>query len=395
MASLRPWVVAALASCVALALAYVPPRGAQSTREQPVFFFQTPRGTPARQRAQALADEWRGVEQSLRLVSARRQLRDVVHAASNRGNSLVVVSDTGGGTFAALPMADSAARVAWRQLGLGETKVSVALVIRWASLSPPRDRPALDEGIAGYLPPDSTDRTTCLAVVTAGRYWTRNVLSNTRDRFFSFGALVHSLKAGLGPCAFYAAFGTPGAPVHSWLAARNWDLAASLDPGARGRSNSMIEMAEPRYSWYWDAIYSLPPMAVACLAGRPDGCRAAVVAGAGDEPATPFPEIMQVDRRWNRIQRLVEAGRYLGDVAHAVGRDRFLAFWTSSQPVDTALATALKRPVGEWTADWQRDFVLPIRLGPAPPLGGVGLALTIAMLAIAIVAGTAARRQVR
>ncbi len=98
MASLRPWVVAALASCVALALAYVPPRGAQSTREQPVFFFQTPRGTPARQRAQALADEWRGVEQSLRLVSARRQLRDVVHAASNRGNSLVVVSDTGGGT---------------------------------------------------------------------------------------------------------------------------------------------------------------------------------------------------------------------------------------------------------------------------------------------------------
>ncbi len=231
--------------------------------------------------------------------------------------------------------------------------------------------------------------------MTAGRYWTRTVLSNTRDRFFSFGALVHSLKAGLGPCAFYAAFGTPGAPVHSWLAARNWDLAASLDPGARGRSNSMIEMAEPRYSWYWDAIYSLPPMAVACLAGRPDGCRAAVVAGAGDEPATPFPEIMQVDRRWNRIQRLVEAGRYLGDVAHAVGRDRFLAFWTSSQPVDTALATALKRPVGEWTADWQRDFVLPIRLGPAPPLGGVGLALTIAMLAIAIVAGTAARRQVR
>ena len=393
MASLRPWVVAALASCLALALAYVPPRGAKSSGRESVIFFQVPRGTPAREHAQALAAEWRGVEASLRLLSARRQIHDVVRAASDRGNSLVVVNDSGV-TFAA-PIADSAAHVAWRQLGLGETKVSVALVIRWASLSPPRDRPALDEGIAGYLPPDSTDRTTCLAVVTAGRYWTRNVLSNTRDRFFSFGALVHSLKAGLGPCAFYAAFGTPGVPVHSWLAARNWDLAASLDPGARGRSNSMIEMAEPRYSWYWDAIYSLPPMAVACLAGRPDGCRAAVVAGAGDEPATPFPEIMQVDRRWNRIQRLVEAGRYLGDVARAVGRDRFLAFWTSPQPVDTALATALKRPVGEWTADWQRDFVRPIRLGPAPPLGGVGLALTIAMLAIAIVAGTAARRQVR
>jgi len=391
VASLRPWVVAALASCLALALAYLPPRGAKPSG-RPIFFLEaTPRVTPARAHAQALAEEWRGVEASLRLVSARRQIHDVVRAASGRGNSLVVVNDSGV-TFAA-PIADSAAHVAWRRLGLGETKISVALVIRWASLAPARDRPLLDEGTAGYLPPDSTDRTMCLAAVTAGRYWTRSLLS-TRDRF-PFEVLVTSLEAGLGPCAFYAAFGTPGAPVRSWLAARNWDLAASLDPGARGRSNSMIGMAEPRYSWYWDAIYSLPPTAVACLAGRPDGCRAAVVAGASDEPATPFPEIMQVDRRWNRIQRLVEAGRYLGDVAHAVGRDRFLAFWTSPQPVDTALATALKRPVGEWTADWQRDFVRPIRLGPAPPLGGVGLALTIAMLAIAIVAGTAARRQVR
>jgi hypothetical protein len=386
-----------LAGCLALGVAYLPPRGAQSSERGSVIFFRVPRGTPARQRAQALADEWRGLERSLQLLHARRELRDVVRAAGDRGNSLVVVSDTGGGTFAAVPIADSAVRVAWRQLGLGETKVSVALVIRWASLSPPPDRPPLEEGIAGYLPPDSTDRTTCLAVVTAGRYWTRTVLSNTRDRFFSFGALVQTLKAGLGPCAFYAAFGTPGAPVHSWLAARRWDLASTLDPGPRGRSNSMIGMADPRYGWYWDVIYALPPTAVGCLAGRPAACRAAVLAGASDAPALQSPDIVQIDRRWWRgdYARLVEAGRYLGDVAHAVGRDRFLTFWTSSQPVDTALATALKRPVGEWTAQWLDDFARPIRLGPAPPLGAVGLALTIALFAIAIVAGTAARRQVR
>ena len=107
------------------------------------------------------------------------------------------------------------------------------------------------------------------------------------------------------------------------------------------------------------------------------------------------PDIMRVDRRWGRIPRLIEGQRFLGDVARAVGRDRFLTFWTSAQPVDTALAAALKRPVGEWTADWERAFVPPIRLGPTPPLGGMAIALAIAALALAIVAGSASRRQVR
>jgi len=95
------------------------------------------------------------------------------------------------------------------------------------------------------------------------------------------------------------------------------------------------------------------------------------------------------------VQHLLPGERYLGDVARTVGRDRFLDFWTSGQPVDTALAAALKQPVGEWTADWERGFVRPIRLGPAPPLGGVAIALAIAVLAIVVVAGTASRRQIR
>ena len=103
-----------------------------------------------------------------------------------------------------------------------------------------------------------------------------------------------------------------------------------------------------------------------------------------------------MDRRWWRTNlRLVEGRRFLGDVAREVGRDRFLSFWTSALPVDTALAAALKRPVGEWTADWQRDLVRPVRLGPAPPLGAVAIALLIAALAVAVVAVTASRRQVR
>jgi hypothetical protein len=171
----------------------------------------------------------------------------------------------------------------------------------------------------------------------------------------------------------------------------------TLDAGARGRrqGNSIIGFADRNSPWFWQAVYALPPTAAACLASRPDGCRAAVLAGASDDPTIPFPEVVRIDRRWGRVPRLVEGQRFLGDVARAVGRDRFLSFWTSPLSVDTALAAALKQPVGEWTADWQRDFVRPIRLGPAPPLGSVAIALALAALAVALVAATASRRQVR
>ena len=397
MASLKRWVLAALVGCLALALAYLPPRGAKSS-ERSSFMAQSPRATPARWRAQAVADEWRAADGSLRLLRARRQLQELLRAASagTPGTSLVVVSESGDVATATSPIADSAIHVAWRQLGLGETKVRVAVIIQLSSASQGHDRPLPDEGRAAYLAPDSTDRTTCIAVVSLGTYWTRVVAGDLRGRV-PFEALAQSLQAGLGPCAFYAAYGTPGKSVRGWLGARGWDLAFTLNAGARGRQgSSLIGMADPRYPWYWDAIYALPPTAIACLASRPEGCRAAVLAGASDDPVIPFPDIVGMDRRWWRTNpRLVEGRRFLGDVAREVGRERFLSFWTSPLPVDTALAAALKRPVGEWTADWQRDFVGPIRLGPVPPLGAVAIALLIAALAVAVVAITASRRQVR
>jgi hypothetical protein len=395
VASLKRWVLAGLVGCAALALAYLPPRGATASGRS-VFMAQAAWGTPARHRAQALADEWRGADASLRLLRARRELQELLREAT-AGTSLVVVSESADVTTAAPPIADSAIHVAWRQLGLGETKVRVAVIIQLAVASPVHDRPTIEEGIAAYLAPDSTDRTTCIAVLPAGTYWTRVLRGARVSGQLPFDAVVQTLKTGLGPCAFYAAYGTPGKSVRGWLVARGWDLAMTFDVVALGRyRTSMVGMADrENYPWFWEAVYALPPTAAACLASRPDGCRAAVLAGASDDPAIPFPDIMRIDRRWGRVPHLVEGQRFLGDVARAVGRDRFLSFWTSALPVDTALAAALKRPVGEWTAEWQRDFVRPIRLGPTPPLGGLAIALAIAVLAVALVSVTASRRQVR
>ena len=395
MASLRRWILVGLVGCFALALAYLPPRGATPS-ERSFFMPQSRRGTPARQRAQALADEWRGADASLRLLRARRELQGLLREA-RAGTSLVVVSESADVAIPTPPIVDSAIHVAWRQLGLGETKVRVAVIIQLAVATAVHDRPAIEEGIAAYLAPDSTDRTTCIAVLPAGNYWTRVFRGARVSGRLPFDAAVLTLKTGLGPCAFYAAYGTPGKSVRGWLVSRGWDLALTVDAGARGRQgNSPIGMAEARHYSYWEPIYSLPPTAVACIASRPEGCRAAVLAGASDDPAIPFPDIVRIEQRWwRRIPRLVEGQRFLADVADEVGRDRFLRFWTSALPVDTALAAALKRPVGEWTADWERGFVQPIRLGPAAPLGGVVIALTIAVFAIVVVAGTASRRQIR
>lgn len=395
MASLKRWALVALAGCVVLALAYLPPRGATPSGSS-VFVAQSRWGTPARQRAQALADEWRVADASLRLLRARRELQELLREAK-AGTSLVVVSESADVAIATPPIADSAIHVAWRQLGLGETKVRVAVIIQLAVASAVHDRPTIEEGIAAYLAPDSTDRTTCIVVLPAGNYWTRVFRGAEVSGRLQFGAAVLTLKSGLGPCAFYAAYGTPGKSVRGWLVSRGWDLALTLDAGARGRQgNSPIGMAEARYYSYWEAIYSLPPTAVACIASRPEGCRAAVLAGASDDPAIPFPDIVRIDRRWwRRVPLLVDGQRFLADVAHEVGRDRFVSFWTSALPVDTALAVALKRPVGEWTADWERGFVRPIRLGPAPPLGAAAIAVAIAILVLTVVGVTASRRQVR
>ncbi|HTI03839.1 MAG TPA: hypothetical protein VL549_00870 [Gemmatimonadales bacterium] len=394
MASLKRWIGAAVVACVLVGLAYLPPHGAKSSGHS-TFFSQPPRGTPARLRAQSLADAWRATEASLRLLTARRDLRQRVHGINAAGQSLRVMSESAGVMMPPPTLVDSAAHLAWRQLGLGETKVSVALITRLRPLVT-RDGPVPQEDVSSYLAPDSTDRTTCVAVVPAGLYWSRYVAGEVRGRQgASFEDFVQWVKAGLGPCAFYAAFGTPSRPVRAWLAARNWDLALTLEGGPPDRQGLWFA-SDPRYPWYWDAIYSLPPTAVGCLAARSDACRAAVLAGASDDQSFPVPDIVRIERRWwDRVPRLAAGQRLLGDIATSIGRERFLTFWTSTQPVDTALALALKRPVGDWTTDWQRDFVDPIRLGPMMPLGGLAIACAIAGLALAIVVISASRRQVR
>jgi len=147
--------------------------------------------------------------------------------------------------------------------------------------------------------------------------------------------------------------------------------------------------------WWWGSIYGFPVTAIGCLAGRTLSCRAGVLSGAEEATADSLPRFLESEpRRWWWGQRVLYSDRYLADVAREVGHERFLRFWNSPDPVDTALATALKLPVGEWTERWQRRFVPRLPLGPAAPLSATVIGLLLGGAAVAVVSLGAKRRQV-
>jgi hypothetical protein len=395
---LRLWIGGTLAACLLVALAYLPPRGGVAVPESR-FGPGIPMPTPARLRAQGLAEAWRSTQSAITLLRSEQDLAAERKLRPPQGRSFTVVVDGPDSVVSVLqPFFDAQLDTVWRRLGLGVTKVSVLVVVatpgprrsRGAATQPPEER----SGTATYVLPDSSNRTTCAVLIPAA-YFTITFLRSRR--LDHAGQLREWLKSSLGPCAFYAAYGTPGKPARRWLARRGYDLA--LYPGwdsLPGARNVDLDAATlRRYPQYWEWIYRLPTPTVACLAGRAASCAETVLSGSTGGFDDTLPSVLSVQRRWWLTQSVVPGERYLGDVAREIGRDRFLRFWNGTDPVDTALAAALKQPVGEWTARWDRAFLAKLPLGPAAPPSSVLLASLLAAAAVATVAWSAGRRQVR
>jgi len=391
----RLWVAITILACGIIAAANLPLRGTRTGTQGPFVFSRIPQPTPARQRAQRLADEWRAAQTESRLAEERKRLRDRLTKPLQDVDRPVLVM-AGGDRDAAALQAQLAAHLdsIWRDLGLAETKIAVGVVIDHVDGTDP-SVPREESWGPSYLLPDSTNRTVCLVRLAENAGWRHAV-----QREAASGAtwLREWLKTSLGPCAFLAAYGMPGRSVLGWLSNRSFDLALaptwndSLD--ADRRRTSLMFGGDTR--WWWDYLYHQSFPAVACLAGRVAACREAVLAGASEETERrAFSPVVVTSRRFWQQQRLIGATFYLSDVAREIGRDRFLEFWNSSLPVDTSLARALRQPVGEWTARWQRHFAPQLRLGPAAPPGGTLLAVLLAIACVATVTLTARKRQVR
>ena len=391
---LRWWLAAVLLACGAVALAYLPPRGVgRKSRWRDEPFAQT----PARLRVQALAFQWRAANMALRLPEYRKRLRPELQRRRERdepGPALLLEAHDSLPAFARARLEATLDTVS-RQLGLGVTKVSVGLVVdlrRYVSAKAGAT-PSQDVESPAYLFPDSSDRTTCVALIPAWR-WTGTLAAQPPVRSQE---VKDWLRTGLGPCAFYAVYGAPGKGVQHWLARRGYDLARLplWDRERFERPQYSFVMYQDGKRWWWGSIYGFPVTAIGCLAGRTLSCRAGVLSGAEEATADSLPRFLESEpRRWWWGQRVLYSDRYLADVAREVGHERFLRFWNSPDPVDTALAAVLKMPVGEWTERWQRRFVPRLPLGPAAPLSATVIGLLLGGAAVAVVSLGAKRRQV-
>ena len=378
------WLAGAFVACAIVAVGYLSPGGAPAATAR----RRQPQPTAARLRARGLAEQWRAADVAVRLAVYRRRLEPELarrRATDQPGPALLVEApDTVPVHTRALVA--SALDTVWRELGLGVSKVAVGVVVDfWRFPRTGTDStPKVPSGSVGYLLPDSTDRATCIALIPA---WdsTRGLPRQLEDR----------LRRGLGPCAFFARWGVPGEPVRIWMARRHYDLA-SVPSWDRERSEppEASWMMDRNTGWFWAAVYGHPIAAIGCLAGRAQSCRTAVLAGAGDALGDSQPRLVDTSVRWWREERLVQGSQYFGDVAREVGYDRFLRFWNSTEPVDTALATALKMPVGKWTERWERRFLPRLPLGAAAPLSAAVLGILLGGAAVALVARGAMRRQV-
>jgi hypothetical protein len=241
-----------------------------------------------------------------------------------------------------------------------------------------------------FLLPDSTNRATCLAYVPI-IYWGRpGVLRRTHPA--PSKELAELLRNGLGTCAYFAAFGTPGDDIGRWLTSRHYELAlypwGLRVPPESTRAGTLLDADKP---WFWSFVYRYQPGAVECMAGRADACRRIALArGSGD----PVP-VVSAEQQWWKPPSPAGADRYFADLIDDIGPERFGRFWNSELPADTALATAMRKPVGEWTRRWQATLVPPIRLGPMAPPSATVLATLLGVAAVVLVMLTATRRQVR
>lgn len=384
------WLAAGLAGCLAVAVGYVPPRGA-SRRGRGYGFASQPRATRAQQQASALAAEWRGADNDLQMAQRRRTLAAALDQLRNTDRPTLVVAFEGTVDSATRDRVRRLADSTWQGLGLGTTKIGVGVIVAAGPDPAERDHPRRIRPLSpAFSFPDSLDRHTCLGYVTLSRTAQLNQYV-LRD-------LDGIVRRTMGPCAFYAAFGRPSPVIERWLAARAFDLTldAAWDRGAdfarSGASwfarNWMPTRANP---WMWAWLYQSPPATVGCIGGRSGACRDYVLAGSTS--TRPLRGTVTTDFE-RRGPTLPGATLLLSDALREFGPARFARFWTTPLAVDSAFHVAMDTTLADWVTGRQVTLTPRLPVGPSAPFTSSLLGLLAAALAVAVALITGHRRQV-
>lgn len=202
----------------------------------------------------------------------------------------------------------------------------------------------------------------------------------------------------LGPCAFYEAFGAPGAGVDQWLRGGGWiygQLITWNDPASTWTPPS----------WMRDREYSLREAmgesGARCGKGVDSACARALL--------QPSPRLVQVrgsvlsvsynpfarssfwySRTWDLGQM---SPMLLADIVRDIGAERFAGFWRSGNEPLSAFRAATGVDLPTWTRRWIERVYHPEESGPT--FSGSALLWGAAFLiaAVALTVRSAMHRQ--
>jgi hypothetical protein len=357
---LRRWLIAALASSALVAVAFLPPEGERTPR---LVLYRYD------DHEEHLRDVLRRYRSQLRVLELRDSILEVAAATPAEEGPLLLIQDW-------FPAVQDTIRAlaqepfdALRNASPNH-RVVVAVTARdgvapfmWARTY----------GWLCYYLPTATDGETCLVTLALGR-------ADPEERRLSSIRSFAERQAMLGPCAYYAAFGSPGRHIEEWL--ESTDFLSAVSPAWASDSQPLGPIEPERRSY----IRRYEPALYGCAAGNRRACRLAFFARERTW-LYPLAErqrgiVRPRDYRYYALY-FPHSERLLSDLLTDMGSERFARFWSSDADVEAAFARAFGVELEEWMISWSRTQLGPVER-PAPRVSAAVLGL---LLAAALVGG--------
>jgi hypothetical protein len=375
------WVATVLLGCLALAVALLPPEGASVVGLSRIlgaagWYYRTDwfEGDPAGLRRRHLGQAIARTEERLHVM----QMRDSISRRLGSARSAVSVVALPGVPSGSHSRASMFRDELENRLGVqGASRVRVVLALEatenaWAQQQ------------LLFLPGAVADD--ACAVVIRKKAVTRSDLDQV-----------------VSPCMFYASFGIPGDAIERWLVSRGFDVAREHSWWAPA---VLSAQGTVDVGWWRSRLLSAamglddPGLTnvqrVACQGGREEACGRMLLdqrrfwrpPEVGPRSYTLYPA-----SRWYEAENAARDGM-LAELVREFGPDRFARFWRSERKVEEAFAEAFGEPFDLWVRDWTQRRLGITYLGPVVRWTGVFGWLGVWVLATALSAILATRRQV-
>ena len=174
----------------------------------------------------------------------------------------------------------------------------------------------------------------------------------------------------LGPCGFYAAFGEPGPAIRQWITSVGWQY---MIEGSWTTASARVQLRED------EGIFTGPDPATRllnvesgatdCMKGNLELCERMVTLRPpsrwrGPQVGTGTYAISLGQNRYYQGAIGYEAGELMSEAVRELGRERFKAFWTSTEPVGAAYEKATGERWGAFLQRWMINRYGEIHPGP-------------------------------